>query len=310
MNGRQRGYSLVELCISMGLALVLLSFLIGAVVTGRKSALQTEQLVQLQHQAQLAHRLLQTELQNLWFVAGKSWAELQGAQSPPEQPAADCAFAGQAGSFPQATLGFSPLYTALIGQVAPACLSGASAGSELLQIRRLLGVPQGPAELLANKVYFDPAGVGRFVAGTGGGSALQLWPYHHVVYYIQQQSWDGGKIPVLMRKRLLRSSSGQLVMSAESVLDGVERLHLEMGLDLNADGQADQWFSTSQMTTELWQQPVISVRYYLLLRSLQADPGYRNTVSYQLGAVRFQAPGDPYRRLQLSSAVLIHNSRL
>ncbi|WP_419570341.1 PilW family protein [Rheinheimera sp.] len=310
MNRSSAGYSLIELCISMGLALVLLSFLIGAVVTGRKSALQTEQLVQLQHQAQLAHRLLQNELQNLWFVAGKSWAELQEAQVPAEAPAADCALAGQAGSFPQPDKRFSPLYSAMVGLTPPDCLPGASPGSELVQIRRLLGSPEPSAQLLANKVYFDPAGRGRFVPSREAGAALLLWPYHHVVYYIQQQSWNGSKLPVLMRKRLLRSSSGQLVMAAESILDGVERLHLELGLDLNADGQTDQWLSSSQMTPELWQQPVISVRYYLLLRSLQPDPGYRNTVSYQLGAVRFQAPGDPYRRLQLSSAVLVHNSRL
>jgi len=304
------GFSLIELVISMTLGLVLLTFLVGAVVAGKKSALQTEQLAQLQHQAQLAHGLFQSELQNLWFAGGRSWAGVKLASSLIGPVGADCEFPPQAGSFPVATLLYSPVHAQTV-TAATQCLPGIRRGSEWLQIRRLVGVAVSPAQMQRNLVYFDAsAAEGRFVHSNSPNLMASLWPFRHVIYYIQQQDWAAQQVPVLMRKRLLRNNSGQVVMSAESVLDGVELFALEFGIDSNGDTKPDLVLPTSQMTTALWQKTIIYVRYHLLLRGLLPDPAYRNSQLYQLGAVQFQAPGDHYRRLLISSSVMIRNAQL
>jgi len=49
------------------------------------------------------------------------------------------------------------------------------------------------------------------------------------------------------------------------------------------------------------------LRYWVLLRSLSIEAGYRNTQLYQLGARSWQAPNDQFRRLLLSSSVRVLN---
>jgi type IV pilus assembly protein PilW len=67
------------------------------------------------------------------------------------------------------------------------------------------------------------------------------------------------------------------------VLDGVERLHFEFGVDTNLDGQLDYLLPTTQMSADLWQQSnsrIITIRYYVLLRARQPDPTYTNNHAY------------------------------
>lgn len=313
MKRRLQGFSLVELSLSMALSLSILALVLSALVTGRKSALQSEAIVQLQHQAQLAHHLIQVELQNLWFLAGVSWANLTSETQGLTSPTSECAFSGQAGSFPSEGLLFLPIFAMPVEGPSPSCLPGVNTGTDVLQIRRLEGVAVKSAQMVRNKVYFEPQPQhtqARFVHSGFTGITGNVWPYHHVVYYIQSQNWLGQSLPVLMRKRLVRSQSGQLSMSAESVLDGVEKLFIELGLDLNSDGQLDEWFRSDQMTLQLWQQPIVALRYHLLVRTLQAEAGYQNHQRYLMGQREYQAPGDGYRRLHIASAVFISNSRL
>lgn len=132
------------------------------------------------------------------------------------------------------------------------------------------------------------------------------------MFYLQQQTDGGERYPVLMRKRLVRSAAGEARIHTDSVIDGVERLHFEFGIDASGDGQLNYRLATRQMTDRHWQQlegRIISITFYILLRSLQPDRHYLNTQGYQMGAERFVAPGDHYRRLLLSSAVSMHHTR-
>ena len=62
-----------------------------------------------------------------------------------------------------------------------------------------------------------------------------------------------------------------------------------------------------------WQQDssrIISVRYYALLRARQPDPAYTNQQRYEMGSKQFDAAGDHYRRLLVSSTIYFHNAAL
>ena len=133
------------------------------------------------------------------------------------------------------------------------------------------------------------------------------------MFYLQQQRVDGELIPVLMRKRLARNQAGNAVISTDSVLDGVERMHFEFGIDTNLNGQLNLMLPTAQMGADYWVQRnsrIISIRYYVLLRARQPDPGYINNQHYDMGGSEFIAPGDHYRRLLVSSSIFFQNAAL
>ena len=110
-----------------------------------------------------------------------------------------------------------------------------------------------------------------------------------------------------------RRCGGRRSEATDSVMDGVERMHFEFGLDANLDGQVDYYLATEQMQLTHWQQQkhrIINIKFYLLLRSLDQDFSYQNSQLYQMGQQWFKAPSDPFRRLLVSSSVAFSNTRL
>ena len=116
-----------------------------------------------------------------------------------------------------------------------------------------------------------------------------------------------------MRKRLVRNSAGFATISTDSILDGVERLHFQFGVDTDMDGQINALLPTEQMPAHFWRQGenrILSLRYYALLRSRKPDMAYRNNNVYQMGIHSFDAAGDNYRRLLVSSNIYFYNAAL
>lgn len=196
------------------------------------------------------------------------------------------------------------------------CLSQPKPGSELLQFKRIVGVSLTATQMRSNRIYFETSPASsQFVTSSSADLVPDslYWPYSHQVFYIVEQKHSGEIVPVLMRKRLIRNAAGQNIMTTDSILDGVERMHFEFGLDANLDGQVDYYLGTAQMQPEHWQQQkhrIINIKFYLLLRSLDEDFSYQNNQLYQMGREWFKAPSDPFRRLLVSSSVAFSNTRL
>jgi hypothetical protein len=121
-----------------------------------------------------------------------------------------------------------------------------------------------------------------------------------VVYYIRNYSVDiGDGIPTLCRKILLGNA-----MTTECLVDGIEQLQVEYGIDTNGNGVANRYVSapTAQQFTR-----VASVRIHLLARSLRADPFYTNPKAYFLGDLENFAPGDNYYRRAATTTIVLRN---
>lgn len=313
---RFSGMSLVELLITMLLSLLLLGFILNIFLAMTTSSRQVRQLAQLQQNGQFLISLFHNELQNMGFWAGHTLADMNTiVDANPAVPDGDCVSAEtDSGSFPRPEKLFIPVFAKTVSSGRQLnCIPNAIAGTELLQLKRAIGLKTASTELRQNRFYLESDWPKlRFVsqASTALQQNADYYPYQHVVFYLQQQTVDGNNVPVLMRKRLIRAASGEASISTDSVLDGVERLHFEFGIDSDGDGQLNYYLPTNVMTTEQWQQQtlnIISVTFYLLLRSNDEDRRYRNTQQYSLGHVTFIAPGDHYRRLQLSSTVFFQN---
>jgi type IV pilus assembly protein PilW len=312
-----RGFTLVELLVSLTLGLVLMAFLIGTLFATQQSNRQTQQLVQLQQNSQMLMSLFQAELPNLMFFAGRSLADVASAPHQLAPVLGDCASENDVGSFPMNGKPYLGLYAELVQQHNHLdCLNQPKSGSELLQFKRIVGVSLSATQMRSNRIYFETSASGsQFVTSSSADLVADsfYWPYSHQVFYISEQKHAGEMVPVLMRKRLIRNAAGQNIMTTDSILDGVERMHFEFGLDANLDGQVDYYLGTEQMTSEHWQQQkhrIINLKFYVLLRSLDQDFSYQNNQLYQMGREWFKAPSDPFRRLLVSSTVAFSNTRL
>ena len=306
------GSSLVEILIGLFLGLLLCLLLVSSWLVNYRAFSQTTQLAELQQNGQFMLSFMQQELANQQFWAGLDAGSLRAPELT--APVADCAGSVDSGSFGRDDQPFFTLYSGTVGANSmPGCLNNAQQGSDFIQLKRLAGSLTPVGELKFNRVYLQlsPASAEFVTSQSSGLSAdFRYFPYVHQLFYVAVQQQQGREMPVLMRKRLIRQQQGQLVIDTSSVLDGVEHLHFEFGIDTNADGQADYSTTAMQIPAEIWsgqQAMIMQVRFYLLLRSLTADPSYSNHQQYQLGQRLFQAPGDPYRRLLVSSAVTFNN---
>lgn len=307
---RHGGFSLTDIMIGMLLGLLLLAVTLTAFNTLNASSTQSRQLVFLQQNGQLALNLIYNELLNGGFFGGQSLDNIRGAVSLVASPAGDCFSDGlDSGSFPREKAPYLPIFAsvAVPGRVMN-CLTNLALETEFIQIKRAIGDAVAPAMMRQNRFYLLPDWQqSRFVDSDNVPAAEnRLYPYQHLVLYIQWQRQAGVDIPVLMRKRLIRNSAGQASISTDSVLDGVERLHFEFLIDADRDGLPDFLLATAEMTAEHWlqqQSRIVGVRFYVLLRTIEPDRRYQNHKRYQLGKLSYQAPGDPYRRLLLSGSV-------
>lgn len=304
---RHHGFLLIQQMVVLCLAAILLLMLTSAVTMQWQAFRQQSQLVFLHQTAVQSHALLQHELGNSAFWAGLSRQQLAASAVT---VTGDCAANNyDSGSFPAASQNWLPVLAGTVGAaISPACLTNATPHSDFLQLKHLAGDPLTLADLRSNRAYLQQDGLkGRFVSSNDTGLTAHswYWPYQHEVLYVTAQYQAKQMIPVLMRKRLVRNAQGNFVMDTAAILDGVEMMVFELGLDLDGDAQTDQFLPASQMTISQWQQTglVNEVRYFVLLRALQPEPGYRNQQLYQLGQRQFQARGDPYRRLLIRSAV-------
>ena len=314
----ERAFSLTELMIVMLLSLILLSIALTTFASLNRSSRQTQQLAELQQSAQFMLSLMRNELQNMAFWGGQNDISLAKSVENPLPPTPDCVNADiDSGSFPQAAASFVYVYARLVSFGRQLnCIPSAAAGSELLQLKRLIGHVQTVDTLRDNRFYLESDWQhSRFVSADSADlqPQMQYFPYQHLVLYVQMQRLDGQNIPVLMRKRLVRNAAGVANISTDSIIDGVERLHFEFGVDSNLDGTPDFQLTTAEISDDIWQQQtarIVSLKYYVLLRARAQDEEYINDQTYTMGKQLFKADGDHYRRLLVSSTVFFNNAVL
>ncbi|MDP4529760.1 PilW family protein [Alkalimonas delamerensis] len=310
---RQQGLSLVEIMIASVLALSLLAVLLTTSSRQVQMSRETMQLAMLQQQGQLLLNLLQAELHQLGFWAGFSLDAMRQASAPEAMVVSECAIGSeQSGSFPEPGRPFIPLYSELGNQGGVSCLGAIKPDSAILQWKRLLAQPHHYSELAPNRYYLQIKADSLAIVDSSMASdapEAEFWPYQHQLFYVQLQ----GDIPVLMRRRLIRNHAGQPRMHTDSVMDGVEILYFEFGIDSTLDGRANYFLPLHQMDGAQWLQQesrIVAISYYVLLRSMEPDRQFVNEQWYPMGQYGFQAPGDHYRRLALQGTQYFHNVAL
>ncbi|TXT23420.1 MAG: type IV pilus assembly protein PilW [Gallionellaceae bacterium] len=84
------------------------------------------------------------------------------------------------------------------------------------------------------------------------------------------------------------------ILKTESLVDGIENMQFEYGIDTTDDGAPDSY--TAAPTAAQWEN-VMAVRVYLLARNNETTAGYTDAKIYNLGAAASAvAPGGAFKR--------------
>jgi type IV pilus assembly protein PilW len=127
-------------------------------------------------------------------------------------------------------------------------------------------------------------------------------------YYVDSQSSLGANTPSLRRKTL-RTVGGAAVIDDQEIIPGVEDLQVQLGIDTNGDNTVDRYVDPNNPIVTPTTR-VLAVRYWLLLRSDQAEVGFVDSTLYQYGNVPPFQRNDQFRRLLVSKTVLLRNTRV
>jgi type IV pilus assembly protein PilW len=141
-----------------------------------------------------------------------------------------------------------------------------------------------------------------------------LSPYYTRIYFVSTCSGTdcsaagADSIPTLKRIDIHPTAA-----TITPIVDGVENLQFDYGIDTTAapgDGFPDVYTNTTAHaattpTFAEWQN-VMTVRIYLLARSVEASSGFTESKTYPLGPVSV-TPADSYRRHAYNELVRLYN---
>ncbi len=317
------GFSLIELMIAMTLGLLLL----GAVVTlfsqTRVSFSQNERIARLQEDGRFALETVARELSMAGFLGdllAPSAVELEATTLI----ATDCGPNGI--SYNNWLLRqFDPDNGAHISLVQTDNASGAIAngahtclnaseikdGSDVVAIKHLRGGPATARDI--GKTYLRTNGtVGMIYQEPMPASPsvdipapFEDWEYAPAIYYVRNFAQVAGdNTPTLCRKIMDASMAGGL--ASDCLAEGVEDMQIEYGLDINGNGSVDR-FTDAPIPSEYGS--IISAKISLLVRSVEATPGFVNDKTYQLGNSAAYTPNDAFYRRVFTTSVIIRNLR-
>jgi len=95
--------------------------------------------------------------------------------------------------------------------------------------------------------------------------------------------------------------------AAQPLIEGIEALRFEYGIDTDGDGSPDNYLSAPP-TTLVQLANIVAVKVHVLARNLEATTGYTHNKTYQLGNTAAITPGnDGFKRHVFSTTVRLVN---
>jgi type IV pilus assembly protein PilW len=307
---KQRGFTLVEIFVALGIGLALLAGVLSVFVSMKTTSKETSTSGELQENARFAISILSDDIlkQDFWgdYTATVNTTSLQFIPGP---PSTDCVGAGlNNATFPGPVGNFRTLWGAtVVNKSMMGCIDNAKPQSDLIQLKRVIS---NPVVLpVANKFYLRTnLNDGTIFSGPGAGATVnnsRTWEYQHHIYYIREETQGSNKVPVLMQGRLTNA------MTFDPIIDGIEIIRFMYGVDTTGDSIVNAYLSADNMTDAFWNNAgdsnILAIKVYVLARSILPDHKYDNNNTYQLGDLSFTF-NDNYRRLLLSSTITLYNA--
>lgn len=326
----QSGFTLVELMVSITLGLLILAGLLSVFVSSNRSRNEIERISQQIENGRYAAQLISYDLRNAGYLA-------EFDPRPPNLPIPSAApdvcaaaIADLKTALPLHVQGYDN------GSTIPSCLSDVRSNTDILAIRRANTCVHGTADCDTDsgaKTYFqtslcqDKCPTTELSTGNAsdaykldtdtstltlhkrdGTTLANIYRYRTQIYFVANNDNGSDGIPTLKRAEL--GAGGFTIVP---LVEGIENLQIEYGIDTSAtkDGTPDV-FTASPGSTANWSN-VVSVRIYLLARNTQTSGGYIDSKTYTLGQTAAGAPNtfgpfnDGYRRHVYQVSVRLNN---
>jgi len=308
---RQSGFTITELMVSLGLGVALVSGAVNIFVQNNRSALQDEQISIMMDNGRYVMRLLSREL----AMAGY-WGKYLDVATISEHasvtigtncgaPAEDWVMDLQG---VELLADATPITSALNFICLPALTI--IPGSDILAVKRVADSETADADVQNGQIYLRTNGAGaQMYLGGGSGTPPAMggtetnWAYMPTVFYVRNFSVTlGDGLPTLCRAFLNPDSSPD--MANQCLVDGIEDMQIEFGVDGDSDFVAD-YYTATPTAAEI--SDAVSARIYVLARSIDEVPDYLNDKTYRLGAKVVAAANDGFYRRVFSTTVLLRN---
>jgi len=308
MLNKQRGFSLVEIFVSLAIGLALLTGILSVFVGMKTTSAETSGYGELQENGRFALSLLSDDLlrQDFWGDYTGTF-DLASLNAVPSVPSPDCTGEGiNNASFPLVSGHFRTLWGQTVANASIlSCITDAKVGSDVIQLKRVIS---NPVTVTTSNNYYLVTNIsdGELFTGTAIPAIVnsQVWEYQHHVYYIKEESQGSNKVPVLMQGRLTTK------MTFDPIIDGIEMIRFMYGVDTTGDNIVNAYIAGDNMLDAQWDNKdsqILAVKIYVLARSILPDNKYTNSNTYQMGDLQVTVD-DNYRRLLFSSTVTLYNA--
>lgn len=338
---RARGFTMAELMIAITLGLLLLAGMTTLFVNNSRAQGEIEKANRQLENGRFGIELLSRDLGHAGFYGEFDPGALSAPAALPDPCATTLAELNAA--LPLHMQGYDGVAGGL-----PACLDDVRADTDVVVTRHTASCQSGVGDCAADGPFFqaslcnnlselgssDPgdfyaldtsaAALTRHrrdctsVAGSGTLAPIRRFETH--IYFVANNDRAGDGIPTLKRAEL-GASGDALGISIVPLVEGIENLQIEYGVDTGADGSADVFTAdpntlagcaTAPCAIDNWRK-VVSVKLNLLARNTAPSNGYTDTRSYTLGvkadggANVVAAANDHYKRHVFQAVVGLPN---
>lgn len=303
---RQRGFSLVELMISIAIGMILLVGFITLIVQQSSTRDELEKSSRQIENGRYAMQLLHDDIEHAGFYGLYSPAS-GVVYTLPADPCVIAFGAAKSGWDNSPTSVPVPLYGYLGAGANPMAattcgLTNYMPNTAILVVRRVVTTMITTASAVAATTYIQASGCNTdnrtFLYGPGTvsfplrqkdcGTISLLSPYIVNVYYISTCDVCGtDTIPTL---KMVQSGPDSTPAAPIPLVEGIENMQFDYGIDNTGDGAPDSFVAPPGIADLPDWQNVMSVRVSLLARNIDPTTGYSDGKTYVLGTAGTVGP--------------------
>jgi type IV pilus assembly protein PilW len=325
---RNAGFTLIELMIAVTLGLLVLAALTSFFVRTSYNRSELERNSQQIENGRFAISALRDDM----MIAG-FYADIFMPGSTVWNAPAACATSGNMGFVPNQLSPQMPVPVLIypLGAGAPAgCTPNILANTDVIVIRRFNTEQTPIASAVAAQTYVQISECKTdnvatpYLIDSGSnaanfilkdrvcGAQAALWQYREQLYYIRDYSVNvGDGIPTLVRMELgVDPADGTFKMVPMPLVEGIENLRVDLGVDAAATGTPSTWKRCDASTpcTTADYSNVVAAKVYVLSRTLEQSREYTDDKTYSLGVSgTTTAAGDHYKRHVYSTLIVMPN---
>ena len=335
-RNRGAGYTIVELMIAITINLMILAALVSIFANNSQTRAEIERANQQSENGRYALQLITDDLHNAGFLAEFNPGQIATPATKPDPCAVDLPTLNTA--LPLAVQGYDNGASPSLS-----CLSDYRAGTDILVVRHASTCSVGSTgcdAAVAGDTYFQASDCNNAAELSSGNiayyyvldtnaanftlhqkdcvTAALRYQYRTHIYFVANDDKAGDGIPTLMRAELGAGS-----FTLVPLVEGVENMQIEYGLDTNSPttgtpalytASPDLYNACVPATCVGYWRDTVAARVNLLTRNTTTTQGYTDTKVYTLGrladgvtANTFGPYNDSYKRHVSEATIKLNN---